>query len=76
MRHKWLMWLCLLVFVAGVVVSLIDDAWAARGGGAGDLGIKGEKKVEQVITKERPTKLKIGIGIGSVVVAILVIKYL
>jgi hypothetical protein len=75
MRHKWLMWLCLLVVVAGVVVSLMEDAWAARGG-AGDLGMRGEEKVEQVITKERPTRLKIGIGIGSVVVAILVIKYL
>ena len=69
------MWLCLLVLVAGVVVSLMEDAWAARGG-AGDLDMRGEKKVDQVITKERPTKLKIGIGIGSVVVAILVIKYL
>ena len=75
MWRKWVMLLCLLVIVAGLVVSLMEDARAA--GGMGDLGMKGgEEEVKQVLTKERPTKLKIGIGVGSVVVAILVMKFL
>ena len=75
MWRKWVMLICLLVVVAGIVVSLMEDARAA--GGMGDLGMKGgEKEVEAVLTKERPTRLKIGIGVGSVVVAILVLKFL
>ena len=69
------MLLCLLAIVAGFVVSFMEDAQAA--GGMGDLGIEGgTKKAEQVLTSERPTKLKIAIGVGSVVVAILVLKFL
>ena len=76
MWHKLVMLLCLLVVVAGLVVSLMEDAWAA-GGGLGDLGMDGGgEKAEQVLTSERPTKLKISIGVGSVVVAILVLKFL
>ena len=75
MLHKGVMLLCLLVIVAGLVVSLMEEARAA--GGLDDLGMKGgEKKVEQVLTKERPTRLKVAIGVGSVVVAILVLKFL
>jgi hypothetical protein len=77
MWRKWVMLLCLLVIVAGLVVSLMQEALAARGGGMGDLGMEGgAKKAEQVLTSERPTKLKIAIGVGSVVVAILVLKFL
>jgi hypothetical protein len=75
MWRKWVMLICLLVVVAGIVVSLMDEARAA--GGMGDLGMKGgETEVEAVLTKERPTRLKIGIGVGSVVLAILVLKFL
>jgi|GEM_PF-2971844 len=75
MWRKWVMLLCLIVIVAGLVVSLMEDARAA--GGMGDLGMDGgSKKAEQVLTSERPTKLKIAIGVGSVVVAILVLKFL
>jgi hypothetical protein len=70
------MLLCLLVIVAGLVMCLVEKASAA-GGGLDDLGMDGAgEKAKQVLTSERPTKLKIAIGVGSVVVAILVLKFL
>ena len=75
MWRKWVMLLCLLVIVAGLVMCLVEKASAA--GGMGDLGMDGGgEKAEQVLTSERPTKLKIAVGVGSVVVAILVLKFL
>lgn len=78
MWHKWVMWLCLLVVVVGTIVGAAEKAWAVGGGaGLGDLGMEGEEtEAQQVITAERPTKLKIAIGVGSLVVAILVVKFL
>lgn len=76
MWRKWVMLLCLLVIVGGLVMCLVEEASAA-GGGLGDLGMEGGgEKAQQVLTSERPTKLKIAIGVGSVVVAILVLKFL
>ena len=76
MWRKWVMLLCLLVIVAGLVMCLVEKASAA-GGGLGDLGMDGGgEKAKQVLTSERPTKLKIAIGVGSVVVAIVVLKFL
>jgi len=76
MGRTWIMWLCLLVVVAGTIVGIAEKAWAV-GAGLDGIGLDGEEaKTKEVITGERPTKLKIGIGIGSVVVAILVVKFL
>ncbi len=72
------MCLCLVVVVVGTIAGAAERAWAVgAGAGLGDLGMEGgETKVKEVITGERPTKLKIAIGVGSVVVAILVVKFL
>ena len=76
MSYKCVMWLCLLVVVLGTIASVVENAWAV-GAGLEGIGLEGEAtKAKEVITGERPTKLKIGIGIGSVVVAILVVKFL
>ncbi len=67
--------ICLLAIVVGVLAGLAEQAWAV--GGLDDLKIKGgDKKAKKVITAEPPTKKEIAIGVGSVVVAILVLKYL
>jgi hypothetical protein len=78
MWHRWVMGLCLLVLVVGTIAGAAEKVWAVGGaGGLGDLGMEGEEtEVKEVITAERPTKLKIAIGVGSVVVAILVVKFL
>jgi len=78
MWYKWVLWLCLLVVVVGAIAGAAEKAWAVGGGaGLSDLGMEGgETKAKEVITAERPTKLKIAIGVGSLVVAILVVKFL
>lgn len=67
--------ICVVLIVAGLLVSIAEMAWAQAGGGLDDLRMKGETKGKQVITAKRATKKQIAIGVGSVVVAILVLKY-
>jgi len=75
MWSKLFLSICLLAIVVGVLAGLAEQAWAV--GGLDDLKIKGgDKKAKKVITAEPPTKKEIAIGVGSVVVAILVLKYL
>ena len=77
MRYKWFAVVCLLIIMAGVIATFVEQVSAVRGGDLGDLGIeKGEAKTKKVITGERPSKLKIAIGVGSLVVAILIVKFL
>ena len=65
MWSKLFLSICLLAIVVGVLAGLAE------------LKIKGgDKKAKKVITAEPPTKKEIAIGVGSVVVAILVLKYL
>ncbi len=74
MWSKWFLLICLLAVVVCVLAGLAEKAWAV--GGLDDLRVKGDKKAKQVITAEPPTKKEVAIGVGSVVVAILVLKYL
>jgi hypothetical protein len=71
MQGKWFLCLCLVVVLAGVIASFAEKVWAAAGLERGE-----EKEAKAVITAERPSKLKIAVGVGSVVVAILVLKFL
>jgi hypothetical protein len=76
MQGKWFLCLCLVVVLAGVIASFAERVWAAAG--LDDVTLKRgeEKEAKAVITAERPSKLKIAVGVGSVVVAILVLKFL
>ena len=75
MWRKWFLLACLLVVVVCAMASFAEKAWAARG--IDGIGVDTyEGKGEKVLTAEPPTKTEIAIGVGSVVVAILVLKYL
>ena len=74
MWSKWFLLICLLAVVVCALASFAEKAWAV--GGLDDLKPTGEAKGKKVITAEPPTKKEIAIGVGSVVVAILVLKYL
>jgi hypothetical protein len=75
MWSRWFLLICLFAVVVCVLAGFAETAWAA-GGGLDDLKFKSDKKAKKVITAEPPTKKEIAIGVGSVVVAILVLKYL
>ena len=58
------------------MASFAEKAWAARGGVDGISVDTYDGEGKKVLTAEPPTKTEIAIGVGSVVVAILVLKYL
>lgn len=75
MWRKWILVICLLVVAACVMAGFAEKAWAARGIDGIEVG-QYEGEGTKVITAEPPTKKEIAVGVGSVVVAILVLKYL
>jgi len=75
MWSKLFLSICLFAVVACMLAGFVEKACAVAG--IDDIGVgKYQTEGKKVITAEPPTKKEIAIGVGSVVVAILVLKYL
>jgi len=72
---KKLSFILLVLMLTCIVTELVVSQHADAAAGLGKETVGG-KKVEGVITSEKPSKLKIWFGVGMLVAGVLAVKYL